>query len=354
MNICFITGAFPKMKCGVGDYTFCLSREIAKLGHDVSVITHINADSNIDNNIRVFNIVKEWKYTYLKVILRKIKEISPDVVVIQYPSTEFGKNLMINFLPGIIKKKQKCQVVETIHEYTIYTIKGRIRQLINLRSADKIVCVEKQYEDEIKKYIKLDDNKFKFIPISSNIPRSTLSLEEKVKLRDKMNLSKINVISFFGFATHVKGIESLFKCMKQLDNTKLLFINKLDEKNDYQRGLINLIDELNIKDKVIVTGFIDSPETVADYLSISDVCVLPFVEGVEDKNGSFLAAYNQKIPVITTSNTRKNKDGIYYVKTNDDEELLNTIKNVLSNKTTIKRDELSWTETAKSYISIFD
>lgn len=30
MKICFIVGAFPKMKCGVGDYTNKLAEELAK------------------------------------------------------------------------------------------------------------------------------------------------------------------------------------------------------------------------------------------------------------------------------------------------------------------------------------
>ena len=139
MKICFITGAFPNMKCGIGDYTFKLSNELAKLGNEVSVITSINAHKDGSKNIKIYNIVKNWRFSDVKNILKTIKQISPDIVVIQYPSAEYGKNFMINFLPYIIKIKQKCRVYQTIHEFSSFTNKGKFRLCINMKSADKII-----------------------------------------------------------------------------------------------------------------------------------------------------------------------------------------------------------------------
>ena len=46
MKICFIVGAFPTMKCGVGDYTNKLAEELAKKGNEVHVITSTRANPN--------------------------------------------------------------------------------------------------------------------------------------------------------------------------------------------------------------------------------------------------------------------------------------------------------------------
>ena len=164
------------------------------------------------------------------------------------------------------------------------------------------------------------------------------------------------VLSYFGFAVPVKGIESLFKCMPHLDDdTKLLFINNLDEKNEYHKSLLDLIKKLDISDKVVITGFLDSDKDVADLLQISNVCVLPFVNGLKKSNGSFLAAYNQKIKVITTrKKDEKDGNGIYYVEPNDEEQLLETIKRVLEDKKEYNRDVLTWDNVAKSHIDTFN
>ena len=46
------------------------------------------------------------------------------------------------------------------------------------------------------------------------------------------------------------------------------------------------MEELGIKDNVEITGFLEDEKDVADLLKISDVCVLPFTEGVKKRNGS--------------------------------------------------------------------
>ena len=82
------------------------------------------------------------------------------------------------------------------------------------------------------------------------------------------------VISYFGFALPSKGIEYVLKAIPEFEDTKLLFINELNENNEYHKSLLDLIDKLKIKDKVVITGLFDAPEDVADLLSVSDVCVL--------------------------------------------------------------------------------
>ena len=89
MKICFIVGAYPTMKCGVGDYTSVLAEELAKKDNEVHVITSERADSNKAKNVVVHNIVKVWKLRAIPSIIKELKKIKPDVVNIQYPSDEY-------------------------------------------------------------------------------------------------------------------------------------------------------------------------------------------------------------------------------------------------------------------------
>lgn len=349
-KICFIVGAFPNMQCGIGDYTFNLAKELSRNGNDVSVITSNKAINEIGDNVKVYNIVEEWNFKNLKNIVMKLKEIQPEVVNIQYPSGEYKKNLMINFLPFFIKRKIKCEIVETIHEYSIFTILGKIRNAISFKFADKILVVEESYIDEIRKVNKKVD--IRYLPIASNVKISNLTQEEVSEKRKELGIQNCKVMSFFGFANENKGIENILYVLKEMPETKLMFIGDVKEENEYQKSLINLSKELGVYERIIFLGFVNQ-EKAGMYLKCTDVCVLPFINGVSNRNGSYLAASNENIPVVTT--TQKDsyeKDGIFYVKANNKVELLGAVKKALNYEEKIKRENITWEWVSKEYLEI--
>lgn len=358
MKICFIVGAYPTMKCGVGDYTSVLAEELAKKGNEVHVITSERADCNKSKNVVVHNIVKVWKLRAIPGIIKELKRIKPDVVNIQYPSDEYYRRC-VSLLPTIIKDIIKCKVTITIHEYDYFNMKekkslrDKIRLYLNFYKLDKVITVEEKFIKRIKAdYPKAD---IVHIPISANIPKCEASKEEINNIRIKFGLEGKKVLSYFGFAVPVKGIEYLLRCMPKLDkDVKLLFINELNANNEYHKSLLDMIEELKIKDRVIATGFYDDAKDIANMLSASDICVLPFINGLKTSNGSFLAAYNQKIKVITTSkNDEKDENGIYYVKPQNEEELLEKIKCVLNSEEKFERNALTWDNVTASFMRVF-
>lgn len=361
MKICFIVGSFPNMKCGVGDYTKILAEELALKGNEISVITSKNANREECGNLQVFNIVNSWSFDEKEIIIKALNDIKPDIVHIQYPSEKYGKSLFINLLPRIIKKEVKCKVVETVHEYFNYTIKGKMRNLINYSYADKIIVVEEQYIDKIKEFIPFKSNKLdiKYIPISSNIPKSNITKQDIEKIKSSLQIGKSMVLSYFGFVNELKGVDTLIKSVSELIkkgyDIKLMILSELSYDIIYQREILDMINRLGIASNVIITGFIDSSDEVADYLSISNLCILPFVDGVSQRNGSFLAAYNQGIPIVTTSNTTTDFKGVYYVKPNDVDGIVEKVIVSLEKDMNKKfdRDILTWDEVVNAHLEIY-
>ena len=352
MKICFVVGAFPTMKCGIGDYTSKLASELSNNGHDISIITSRKALKTLNNNIKIYNIVENWNFRNLRNILKTISEIQPDVVNIQYPSKEYKKNIMINILPFFIKTRIKCKLIETIHEFSIFTFLGKIRNYVSFIKADDIVVVEEEYIPMIKMLNK--KKKLSYIPIASNIKTSEISVKEEMEIKEELNVGKNKLISYFGFVSESKGIEELFYAIQKIPEAKLLFIGELNKEDEYQKSLMDLAEKMDINDRIITTGFLEE-EKVANYLKLSDVCVLPFKNGVSNRNGSFLAAYNQNIPIVTT--TKKDsyeKDNVYYVNVNKKEEVVEKIKIALNNKETINRKIITWDEIAKKYIELME
>lgn len=361
MKICFIVGSFPYMDCGVGDFTSMMANALARIGNDVSVITSVKANSDVDD-IEVHNIVDKFNYSSIKLIIRELKKINPDIIHIQYPSHGFyNRKITSILLPLMIKKKiKKSKLVETVHEYPKYSWKGRCIYWINYKIMDKTIFVEEYYNNLIKKdfpnmYKKLNISN---IPIGSNIPQSSICELEKKKLIDKLGLSNKKIITYFGFARPNKGIDDLFKAISVIknENIKVLYIGELRENNEYEKSLLELMEKLNIKDKFVITGYIKTNIEVADYLSISDVCVLPFKDGVKERYGSFLAACTQKIKIITTSmEEREDEEGIYYIRPNDSNGLATKIKEVIDNKNIRSNKKVNdWNDLAQLYVQAYN
>lgn len=360
MKICFIVGAFTPMKCGVGDYTYNLCKSLKYQGYDVEVITSSKCDNKINRDFIIHNIVEQWDFSSKDKILNKLKEIKPDIVHIQYPSDEYGNSFFINFLPRVIKKALGIKVVETVHEYLNYTSKGKFRNLINYMYANEIIVVEEQYIPKIKDFLPFISKKLNvtYIPISSNIPVSSISKEEFSAIKEELGLKDEKIISYFGFINELKGFETLLESFKEIikkhNEIKLLILSELNENNDYHKKMIKIIKNYNIKDHIIIAGFIESSEKVANLLKISDICILPFRDGVSERNGSFLAAYNQGISVVTTSRVdREDQDNVFFVKPGDINGIVKYTDKILTEKVVINRKVLSWDEIAHKHKNIY-
>lgn len=360
MKICFIVGAFFPMKCGVGDYTLNLAKNLSKSGNDTFVITSKNATNEEIEGVKVYNIVDKWDFSSLKSINNVIKLINPDIVHIQYPSDEYGKSFFINILPLLIRKKFKVNIVETVHEYLSYTSKGKLRNLINYKVANKIIVVEKRYINIIKGFIpKISKNlNIEYIPISSNIPVSKIDADTYIELKNKLGLLNNKVIVYFGFINELKGFEVLLKAiyeLKKIDsNIMLLVLSNLDENNEYHRSIMKLIDNLNLNENIIITGFIDSAQEVSNYIKIADLSILPFRDGLSERNGSFLAVYLQGIPIITTTNDNtEDNNGVFYVKPNDVENIVSYSSKILNDCNRYERKVIEWNDIVKEHLEIY-
>ena len=360
MKICFILGSFPYMSCGVGDYTGMLAINLAKKGYDVSVITSKKACSQY-GEVKVYNIIDKFDFKSIKTIIKQLKKIKPDVINLQYPSNGFNNRRVTSlFLPIAIRlSMKKSKLVETIHEYRDYSWKGKKIYWLNYKSMDSIIVVEDYYKKNLQRDFKNKYKKLnvKHIAIGSNIPKNTLNEDEKQNIINSLNLNGYKIISYFGFARLNKGIENLLNALSKIkdEKIKLLYIGDLTEKDEYQNSLLELIKKLHLEDRVIMTGYIKDNTQVANYLSISDVCVLPFLDGVHERYGSFLAACEQNIKIITTTlEDIKDEEGIYYIKPNDSDLLSKKIEEVINLKNVKSNKKINnWDDIANKYSEVY-
>jgi glycosyltransferase involved in cell wall biosynthesis len=120
MRVLIVTGSFPPMLCGVGDYSESLAQELVK-NHDINVaiLTSLVAKRRIiKNNINIFEVMKKWEIINVFTAIKAIKSWNPDIVHIQYPTQGYGRGWLPYLLPMISFLMRK-KVVQTWHE--VYT-----------------------------------------------------------------------------------------------------------------------------------------------------------------------------------------------------------------------------------------
>lgn len=311
MKILLISGSYPPIKCGVGDYTYMLCNELAK-EHDISVLTSKNAYSG-NSGITVLNRISTWKGIKLvREIVREIKKGEYDIVHFQFPTSEYVRTSFAFYvLLPIILKLKRIKTVYTIHEYSNNSYISKLMRKPAIYCSKRVIVVESSFKQEIIKRNKfINKNKIRVINIGSNIPKSTASFEQVKKLRfsilNEQNQNNI-IIAYFGFVNEAKCLDIILKALGELkceNNLKSTFLI-IGEFNDrkcnsvmYER-LVNIIKSYGLDDNIYITGYVENNK-VGDYFRAADVALLLFKNGVSLRNGSMLAAQQEGIKIITS------------------------------------------------------
>lgn len=304
MRILLLVGSYDPEICGVGDYTRVLAQNLERAGHELIIVTLCEScQPGVVENGRV-SVVRldqsKWRLGVLPELISVIKRFQPDVVNIQYESNSFDRSLLPNVIP-IIRFLFKKPIVTTVHELWGPEVGGRLAIYLMLRLSDYVIVNDKTIFERI------------ITNIPSIKPRSVLSFsgttiplntnDELTAYLQRVTLGFYSdklIISYFGFINPSKGLETLFRALSQLNKDyKLLIISNYDSRDRYHRSLKQLGKDLAIDDKIFWMHNPSETE-VSAYLQASNLCILPFNDGVSLRRTSFLAALAHGLPLITT------------------------------------------------------
>lgn len=313
-RIVFLTGAFPRLPCGVGDYTYSLLTNLSTYKNlDIHVLTVQNprviTTEEVQGAFQIHSVIPSWSIRNLLVIARHIRQLDPDIVHIQYPST-FGKAnraIAANLL-GIVARqasRKHTKIVTTLHEFGERSWRWRLRAMANVLTSDAIICINRFDVPSIIK-LTLRNKLVIHIPLASAIPFISITQEQRHNIRQSLGIADSEVLlAHFGFITKFKGFDVLLAALGKLKEegfpVKLLIITHLSTgENEYHQQMFNLMRRLDIQDVCLLGERHYSEEEVSTYLQIADMAVLPYPEGASERRSSLVAALQHRLPVITT------------------------------------------------------
>lgn len=325
MRILLVTGSYPPMRCGVGDYTYNLAKALhADPQISVGILTsYMETSPDKVGEVEVFAVIRSWKFAEILKVIEIIRHWSPDIVHIQYPTQGYKDGFLPWFLPMIAFLLGK-KVVQTWHE----GFSRRDGPLLFLKSfiPSKLVFVRPDFIKEnlhwMLKWAIWCKSK-SVIPNASSIPLSRISAYEKEINRSKFLKSQKRLVVFFGFVYPAKGVEYLFNIANPACD-QIIIAGEFSEDSAYAKSIKNLSESELWKGKATITGYL--PETdVADLLSVADVVILPFRgNGGGNWNTSIHGAILNGAFVITTSKTQNGYDkkkNVYYSQVDNIEEM---------------------------------
>ena len=354
MRVLFVTGSFPPMKCGVGEYTAALAEAIGKLpGVSVAVLTDVAAGAGGRRaGCEVLPVAHGWRLLDAIPIMKAIRRFSPDIAHIQYPGLGYGSSYLPLDLP-ILTRLSGVPVVQTWHEHLP---RADFRMEVNMLFTRKIVVVRPDFTKEMSPGYRwlVSSREFRFIPNASAIPAVRLSEADRKAVAFRYSPGGRPLVVHFGFAAGHKGVDRIFE-IADPGRDHIVLACDLSDSDPYQRTVRELADSPPWKGQVTITGFL-AAEELGLLLAAADAVVFPFRSGSGIWNSSIHAAMAQGSFVLTTSTDThgySREQNAYYAFPENKEEMREALSEHIGRRTQPTRNLSDWTGIAKAHIELY-
>ena len=345
MKIGMITGEFPPMPGGVGQFAHVLAKRMQGQGHEVHVLSRKGCAST---GLPV-SAIRGWGLGSLAPIRAWARRHQFDVVNLQFQTAAYDMSPFVHLLPSIIA----TPLVTSFHDLRfpyLFPKAGRLRDWMVMRLArgsDGVIMTNEE-----------DSQRLSMLPRRAVIPIGSVILSrldanyDRKQWRARVGADERTfLLGHFGFVKELKGISYLIEALANLRRggqaARLVFIggrsNAVDGGRDaaYLRSLEARIRQLGLEDAVHWTGFLAEDE-VAACLNSLDLMTLPFLDGASWRRGSLIAAAHYGCAILTTrpkieTAAFRHGDNLWLVASHSADEIAGGIRHLMQDGEQMKR-----------------
>jgi glycosyltransferase involved in cell wall biosynthesis len=361
MKIVLLVDLFPpKWIAGTEIASYNIAKYLAKIGHEVHVITSLDENLPKKETLDHFCIhrisVKKIRFIGISIywfhILSEIKRINPDIVHVQSITTG---------LPGLFSRIFLKKPYVIWGQGSDVYLPDKFTKLISktvLINALTVIALSEDMKRKMNSICKRED-----IAILPN--GIELDKFKNIYLQKQRNDKTKRTIIFVGTLRPVKGVGYLIKAMsiihEKLPDTNLLIVGDGPDRDKIE----SLVRELNLQDCVRFAGKV-SNEEIPEYMSKADVFALPSLsEGFGIVN---IEAMASGLPIVTTNvgglpEIIINGENGFLVEPKNPEALAEKILFILNNNdlkarisinNQMRARKYSWDSVIKHLISIYE
>lgn len=310
MRVGLITGEYPPLPGGVGDFSAQLAAALAAHGAEVHVLTDARcAAAPPQPGVTVHPLVRRWGWGALPLARAWALRQGVQVAHVQYQAAAYGLGAPIHFIfdaltvPGVV----------TFHDLRIpylFPKAGGLRvAAINhlARSARAVILTDPADEAELRR--RGIPRPLTHIPIGSNIAPAPPPGYDRHAWRAQHGVGEADwLVGYFGFLNHSKGGDTLIAALARLRQAghpaTLALIGGAvgaSDPTDAQFGaqVAEAIARHGLEPQLRRTGYVDAAG-VSAWLLACDVLALPYRDGVSLRRGSLMAALAHGCAVVST------------------------------------------------------
>lgn len=298
-KIALITGDYPPAISGIGDYVEKMAAAMTKLGGDVTVITS-KADVKDDAPFPVRRVMPSWKWNDRGQLLDILSGF--DIAHIQYPAVAYGRSLMINVLPSLLRRKYpKTRSLVTIHDFRVMRWRWRARTAPMLFGVDGLIHVDPRDGPYLDSWMPLGKPPTQIIPIAANAEPVECQAGDRQRWRKQLGFADDEtVVAFFGILYPHKGLPELHRAIRELresgKHVRLLALGDFDRTESWRA---QMEADLRADHCVWIQGA--ALDRISQCLHAADLAALPFHSGAATNRGSLLATLAHGLPTVTTN-----------------------------------------------------
>ena len=311
MRICVIS-SYPPEKEGVGLYSKRLVENLSKNKINVEVITFSK------NKNKEVEPLLSWNPFIISKFYTKLKKF--DIIHLQYAISIYRiYSLLLFIILYFFKLNNDKKIVVTFHEVKRETDKLGNWGFLYYKWISKIFNRIYVHTEQAKSILidkcRVSDLKIKVIPHGVFEFKNKKNLTKEI--RKRYGLGNKKIVLFFGYINKDKGTEYLIKAAREFYDAnpkkekEVVFLIagsvrprkglfKLFQKEDleYYTSLRDLVKKLNLKEKVIFTGYVREEETYSVF-KLSEIIVLPYIN--VEQSGVLNWALASQRPIIASN-----------------------------------------------------
>ena len=313
MRIVLVTGEYPPMQGGVGDFTRELARALAAMGHVPHIFTSPAAGApahETDGAVSVHRVASAWGWATRRELEAFAKSIRADVINLQYQAAAYQMHAAINVLPGALARRIPLTV--TFHDLRVpylFPKAGplRWRAIVGMARGASACIVTNSEDMAALRRVRVAASHL--VPIGSNVrPDGLDGYNRAAWLRERGIPNDLALIGYFGFLNESKGAETLMRALAILRdrgaNVGVLHIGGQTGASDptnaeHAQRLRALGAENGAGPFWFETGFLEPPDVSAGFASCACVA-LPYRDGASFRRGTLMAAIAHGAAIVTT------------------------------------------------------
>ncbi|HUZ77072.1 MAG TPA: glycosyltransferase family 4 protein [Chloroflexota bacterium] len=314
-----ISGEFPPLQGGVGDYTNLLCRQLTVLGVQVGVVTSKAAGEGAHGQgFPVAPAVERWNLFCWPELGKRIRTMNANIVHVQYQTAQYGLHPAINLLPLALRlAKNPAKVVFTFHDLQPPRqawLRGPARGLAmraGQHFCDGFIATNgADFQRLLAERPGPSEARYHLVPIGPNVLNQPPPRYTREEMRRRLGMgSRTLLLAHFGLLNASKGLPDLLAAMsllaQQRREVRLLLVGGSTGSSDranvsFAHDVHQQIDELGLRPLIVETGFL-APAEVSAHLLAADVCVLPYRDGASFRRGTLMAALEHGLPIVTTA-----------------------------------------------------